>query len=287
MSGPSPRDDKPIGKWLIRGQARTPRRGTLHMVLVAADSWRQASDYVVKAEIRDAVIVTRAALGDECTCVHAFMADDNRTKVPLGWHHPNCIATAVHRQKEEAMEHTAQSTELPKYRSHKVVSALKIAKWEREGGTGRVWIMPADAGYTAFSASDEWENRVPQSVREAVTPPDYGYFVRYADGFESWSPSEAFEEGYTREDQPQVRYSGGELHQPLPVKGYTPQSSTATDAVDANKVLEEQCLRQFDQLGADVRLEPDPPSLALARTLLQEAFVWANRAVFKPKRIDL
>ena len=29
-------------------------------------------------------------------------------------------------------------------------------------------------------------------------PDDCGYYIAYADGYRSWSPSKAFEEGYTR-----------------------------------------------------------------------------------------
>ena len=77
------------------------------------------------------------------------------------------------------------------------------------------------------------------------------------------------------------------MHQPLPVKGYTAQSNHATDAADATKKLEEQCLRHFETLAADVRLDCDPRCLSTAKTELQTAFMWAVRSIFKPKRIDL
>lgn len=38
-------------------------------------------------------------------------------------------------------------------------------------------------------------------------------------------------------------------HAGLPVAGYKPQSTTAVDLVNENKVLEEQVLRQFDKLA--------------------------------------
>lgn len=84
------------------------------------------------------------------------------------------------------------SMEMPRYRSHKEVWALKIAAIEINQD-GSASIAPADKGYAPFKASAEWATRFKGS--EAVDP---GYYVTYADGFASWSPTKAFEEGYTR-----------------------------------------------------------------------------------------
>ena len=73
------------------------------------------------------------------------------------------------------------------YRSHKVVEAFKILDTReiREHGMSMVLIGVDD--------------RVPVSLTYVTKhgPRVGGYYVRYSDGYESWSPAEAFEGGYT------------------------------------------------------------------------------------------
>jgi hypothetical protein len=87
---------------------------------------------------------------------------------------------------------------LPKWQSHKVVEGDKITRVWQVGLTERV--DGNDSGYRwelacgeIVKVSLDLFNRVPYD-RLAIT----GHYVRYEDGFESWSPSEAFEKGYTR-----------------------------------------------------------------------------------------
>lgn len=75
------------------------------------------------------------------------------------------------------------------------------------------------------------------------------------------------------------------LHTGLPVAGYIDQSADNVALVNKNKELEERVLRQFEGLAAYGGF--DPRMLALARTKVQEAFMWANRAVFQPERVKL
>ena len=92
------------------------------------------------------------------------------------------------------------SAEMPKYRSHKDVWALKIAAIARPGdrladgvstvtGGGAV-ITPADEGYAPFG--------VDVAYMQKHNPQVGGYYVVYKDGYKSFSPAQAFEEGYTR-----------------------------------------------------------------------------------------
>ena len=74
-------------------------------------------------------------------------------------------------------------------------------------------------------------------------------------------------------------------HQGLPVAGYQPQSGDKVATVNRAKELEERCLRHLDGLLKEGG--HDPRMLALARTGIQEAFMWANRAVFQPARVPL
>lgn len=83
------------------------------------------------------------------------------------------------------------SQEMPRYQSHKKVWALKIAALE-VGARGEVKIAPADEGYAPFTTADGWADRFKGSE-------DPGYYVVYEDGYASWSPTEAFEAGYTRD----------------------------------------------------------------------------------------
>jgi hypothetical protein len=74
-------------------------------------------------------------------------------------------------------------------------------------------------------------------------------------------------------------------HTGLPVSGYRPQNDAAVAKVQVNKQLEERVLRVLDELVADP--ETDKRWLAIARTDIEKGFMAANRAVFKPARINL
>lgn len=74
-------------------------------------------------------------------------------------------------------------------------------------------------------------------------------------------------------------------HNGLPVAGYKPQSEDKVAFVNANKALEERVLRQLDAMKANPAF--DQRMVAIAYTGIQEAFMWANRAVFQPGRVKL
>lgn len=91
------------------------------------------------------------------------------------------------------------SAEMPRYQSHKQVWALKIkavthnsvlAALSGDEMDGSALITPAEAGYAEFRVDAEY-------VRKH-NPQAGGYYVVYADGYKSFSPAAAFEEGYTR-----------------------------------------------------------------------------------------
>lgn len=93
--------------------------------------------------------------------------------------------------------------DLPKYQSHKIVEAAKIASItitpptvpiggnQPEGG-GIVLMLKLPEEYV--------EDLIPHTVSQEYfnkhQPKKGGYFVRYEDGYESYSPEQAFEEGY-------------------------------------------------------------------------------------------
>lgn len=74
-------------------------------------------------------------------------------------------------------------------------------------------------------------------------------------------------------------------HKGLPVAGYVSQNDEKVATVNRAKELEERVLRHLDALSGDP--DTDKRMVALAVTGIQEAFMWANRAVFQPQRIGL
>lgn len=85
--------------------------------------------------------------------------------------------------------------EMPRYKCHKEVWALKIAdvKDPTEPGNesdGTRIIIPADTGYSPFIVDRDY-------VRKH-NPQSGGYYIVYADGYKSFSPAKAFEDGYAR-----------------------------------------------------------------------------------------
>ena len=90
----------------------------------------------------------------------------------------------------------SDSSEMPKYQSHKQVWALKIKSIVRDGegenreSNGSAIITPEEDGYAPFEVDQEymWKHK----------PQAGGYFVQYEDGYKSFSPAEPFESGYTK-----------------------------------------------------------------------------------------
>jgi hypothetical protein len=102
------------------------------------------------------------------------------------------------------------AAEMPRYRSHKIVHALKIKSIEMapkptiaelqailnetdqtpEDQILGATVTPEEDGYAPFAVS--------RAYTQKHNPQTGGYYVVYADGYKSWSPAQAFEEGYTR-----------------------------------------------------------------------------------------
>jgi len=78
--------------------------------------------------------------------------------------------------------------EMPKYRCHKEVRALKIKE---------VWITDR-AARLAFEEPGYAPVEVPREWYWKHSPVPGGYYVTYEDGYTSYSPAKAFEDGYTR-----------------------------------------------------------------------------------------
>lgn len=74
---------------------------------------------------------------------------------------------------------------LPKYKCHKEVWALKIVGISLDGE-----LAFEGAIYAPILMDREWLDK--------HNPEVGGYYVVYADGYHSFSPAKAFEEGYTK-----------------------------------------------------------------------------------------
>ena len=80
-----------------------------------------------------------------------------------------------------------EEREMPKYKCHKEVHALKIKHIDHmEHGA---IITPEENNYAKFEVSSVYV--------KAHNPKEGGYFVVYKKGYKSFSPADAFEEGYT------------------------------------------------------------------------------------------
>ncbi len=88
------------------------------------------------------------------------------------------------------------SHEMPKYKCHKEVHALKIdfIGFQDDG----VEFTFKDEGFEPLVIKYPEAARFKQAIQTHIETNDNGYLVVYEDGYRSWSPTKAFEEGYTR-----------------------------------------------------------------------------------------
>ena len=89
----------------------------------------------------------------------------------------------------------SEQREMPKYKCHKEVNALKIKSLRatanpNEETDGSLFMTPTEEGYSDVRLDREFVLKHKPQVG--------GYYVVYKDGYTSFSPCEAFEEGYTR-----------------------------------------------------------------------------------------
>lgn len=93
------------------------------------------------------------------------------------------------------MSDDTQQAEMPRYRCHKEVWALKIEKIERhnEGDP-----TAETDGSAMLTVDDRYAPiRVDHDYMRKHKPEVGGYYVVYEDGYGSFSPADAFEGGYS------------------------------------------------------------------------------------------
>ena len=103
------------------------------------------------------------------------------------------------------------TTELPKYVCHKEVWALKVSRvvkhshpdpkvdeatFEASSVFHGAYLVPERKDFLPIPVDAAWYRK--------HKPSGEGYYVVYADGSMSWSPAEAFEQGYVLADEPQT-----------------------------------------------------------------------------------
>jgi ABC-type molybdenum transport system ATPase subunit/photorepair protein PhrA len=69
----------------------------------------------------------------------------------------------------------------------------------------------------------------------------------------------------------------------LPVHGYRPQSASAVELVNDNKLLEELVLQRLDHL--DSLSVGERRWMVIARSHIEQGFMALNRAIFQPERV--
>lgn len=89
----------------------------------------------------------------------------------------------------EYMDNQGASAEMPRYKCFKEVWALQIEGIEKKADGGAL-IEPVNRNYAKFE--------VDAAYMQKHKPEVGGYYVVYKDGYKSYSPAKAFEEGYSR-----------------------------------------------------------------------------------------
>jgi hypothetical protein len=90
-----------------------------------------------------------------------------------------------------------EAREMPKYRSHKEVWALKIKGIVLDIDEAKKGDRETDGSAILSFEEDGYAVKVDNAYLRKHSPQIGGYYVKYEGGYESWSPADAFEGGYT------------------------------------------------------------------------------------------
>lgn len=117
--------------------------------------------------------------------------DDNAGEL-IGWpchHGSNWAKIAINSIVWPSPEKS--STDLPRYKCHKEVSAAKIVdiKLSNQPSSGVAALIVQPLSCSPIYVSQDYMAKHKPKVG--------GYYVRYDDGYESFSPADVFEQGYT------------------------------------------------------------------------------------------
>lgn len=149
---------------------------------------------------------------------------------------------------------------LPAYRSHKTVHALKITEVHQPDGAGTPGSLHFD-GWSPRVMTAEWMTK--------HAPQAGGYWVRYEDGYESWSPAEAFEKGYTPIDAPHPSIE--DINNRFDY--HAPPNQRVVEAHERTRIDLRLCAQEA------LRRIPPSREASLFLTKMEEAMFWANAAI--------
>lgn len=93
------------------------------------------------------------------------------------------------REQESELPYIGASVEMPRYKCHKEVWALKIRSVTPVSEDGSAELVPEERGYGPVKVDRDYMSK--------HRPSPGGYYVVYKDGYRSFSPADAFEEGYS------------------------------------------------------------------------------------------
>lgn len=114
--------------------------------------------------------------------------------------HPAIAARILQPVVADLLNHLNErmNTMLPLYMSHKIVEAMRIDQILVVPGSDVVELTSVMSMAT-IPVKREWiEQKVPgDDIAEKLSKLVGGYFMKYPDGYTSWSPAKAFEDGYT------------------------------------------------------------------------------------------
>lgn len=145
---------------------------------------------------------------------------------------------------------------LPRYRSHKIVRAAQIAWWHQSG------IGPINVHVSIDGTRHVIEALPNTFARGAAVVGDY--LVVYDDGYISWSPRKAFEDGYTRVQAEPYRWQDRPALSQVDRKEVTPAMVKAAAGV---------LLRSGVLEGREHDVVPSGADLELVRRMLLVAFL--------------
>lgn len=164
---------------------------------------------------------------------------------------------------------------IPQYRSHKVVGALKIRSILNNNT-----IVPDEYGFAPIDMGDIW--------MEKHQPMIGGYLVFYEDGYQSYSPKQAFESGYTSVARSPAVETADPGISSQPITGYRSLSVKELALVNKLKAKAEEVRELLDTISWSTQGGPQGDCIAdgrwyhIGRTHLQEGFMAIVRSITKP-----
>lgn len=141
------------------------------------------------------------------------------------------------------------SIQMPKYKCHKEVWALKIEQVKADN-VGRAYLHFSDERYAPIEIANGWLMK--------HMPVPGGYYVQYQDGYASYSPAEAFESGYapvgeSKNWRSDLTKFESDVLEALGLGDYTPDSwkSVALTCL-GNAVRRSECLSRIENYMVEI-----------------------------------